>query len=106
MSVLIKGMEMPKSCEKCPFLDYEEGFCFARGVKGNSGWYEFTFCPSGIKDGRADNCPLVEIPPHGRLIDADCCNGYFYEHMSDDMMIVAMNAINEMPTIIEAEEGE
>lgn len=48
----------------------------------------------------------VPVPPHGRLIDADCCNGYFYEHMSDDMMIAAMNAINEMPTIIEAEEGE
>ena len=45
----------------------------------------------------------VKIPPHGRLIDADCCNDYFYEHMSDDMMIAAMNAINEMPTIIESD---
>ena len=48
----------------------------------------------------------VELPPHGRLIDADCCNDYFYEHMSDDMMIAAMNAINEMPTIIPADKEE
>ena len=71
MSVLIKGMEMPPDCEKCPFFDYEEGFCFASGIKGKSGWYEYVLRLGGIKDGRHDDCPLVEIPPHGRLIDAD-----------------------------------
>ena len=71
MSILIKGMEMPTNCEKCPFLDYEEGFCFASGVKHKSGWYESTLCPGGIKDGRHEECPLIEIPPHGDLIDRD-----------------------------------
>jgi hypothetical protein len=71
MSILIRGMEMPTSCNKCPFLDYEEGFCFASGVKHESGWYESTLCPGGIKDGRHDDCPLVPVPAHGRLIDAD-----------------------------------
>ena len=71
MSILIKGMEMPPDCEKCPFFDYEEGFCFASGIKGKSGWYEYVLRLGGIKDGRHDDCPLVEIPPHGRLIDAD-----------------------------------
>ena len=71
MSILIKGMEMPTSCQKCPFLDYEEGFCFASGAKGKSGWYEFTLRPGEIKDRRHDDCPLIPVPPHGRLIDAD-----------------------------------
>ena len=100
MSVLIKGMEMPKSCDECRIMVFEdtnfvpELFCGCPIV--------FKARPQGVGH-RPDYCPLVEVPPHGRLIDADCCNGYFYEHMSDDMMIAAMNAINEMPTIIESE---
>ena len=47
----------------------------------------------------------VPVPPHGRLIDADTCEDYFYEHLSDAGMAGAMNAINEMPTIIPAEEA-
>ena len=98
--ILIKGMEMPKTCYDCYFCRTYD--------KPNQGY----FCIPLFADlhrtdftkKRIDACPPVEVPPHGRLIDADCCNGYFYEHMSDDMMIAAMNAINEMPTIIESEE--
>ena len=34
-----------------------------------------------------------------RLIDADACESYFYEHLDDNGMAAAMNAINDMPTI-------
>lgn len=34
-----------------------------------------------------------------RLIDADECEKYFYDHMTDNAMAGAMNAIDEMPTI-------
>ena len=44
MSILIKGMEMPKNCSECPLV----------------------VCLSVESD-----CPLVPVPPHGRLIDAD-----------------------------------
>ena len=95
MSVLIKGMEMPKNCEECPLNHYE---CALLEKSSEEIMQYFG------GDCRHPDCPLVEVlTPHGRLIDADCCNGYFYEHMSDDMMIAAMNAINEMPTIIESE---
>lgn len=88
MGIYIKGMEMPKSCWDC--FACHDGWCIInQKIEGHR-----TVTHS---------CPLIEVPPHGRLIDADCCNGYFYEHMSDDMMIAAMNAINEMPTIIESE---
>ena len=62
MSVIVKGMEMPKNCERCPFLDYEQGFCFASGEKGENGWYEFSLWVGGDKTNRHANCPLVEIP--------------------------------------------
>ena len=94
MSVLIKGMEMQTSCEECQFD--AGGYCTAKSINFLD-WCEVNDRP------RPSWCPLVKVPKHGRLIDADCCNDYFYEHMSDDMMIVAMNAINEMPTIIESE---
>lgn len=99
MSVLIKGMEMPNTCYECNFCQHY--------VEPNQGYYCVALFAdlhrTGINNERNENCPLVEVPKHGRLIDADCCNDYFYEHMSDDMMIAAMNAINEMPTIIERE---
>ena len=68
MSVLIKGMEMPKSCGDCNFyyVDYEEGTanCLATSCYVQPHHYH--------KDNRDPDCPLVEIPtPHGRLIDAD-----------------------------------
>lgn len=100
MSVLIKGMEMPKNCDECRIMVFEDTNCVPELFCGCP--IVFKAHPQGVGH-RPDYCPLVEVPEHGRLIDADCCNDYFYEHMSDDMMIAAMNAINEMPTIIETE---
>lgn len=113
MSILIKGMEMPTSCYECPFLDYEEGFCFASGVKHESGWYESKLCPGGIEDGRHDDCPLIEIPPHGDLIDRDIV--YNFAEALDDNKLLAVSGmafaflkakIKDMPTVIEAEGRE
>ena len=57
MSMLIIGVNPPKSCYACS-------------------WYNKVKCP--VDDGRYyyrvqrhPSCPLIELPPHGRLIDAD-----------------------------------
>ena len=57
MSMLIIGVNPPKSCYACS-------------------WYNKVQCP--VNDGRYyyranrhPSCPLIELPPHGRLIDAD-----------------------------------
>ena len=34
-----------------------------------------------------------------RLIDADACEPYFYEHLDDAGMVGALNAIAEMPAV-------
>ena len=60
MSVLIKGMEMPKSCHEC--VAGYGGCCFVAPAGADG------ICPD---HGRADFCPLVPVPEHGRLIDAD-----------------------------------
>ena len=88
MSILIKGMEMPTSCHKCPLL------------------YVTSIC-DGSKD-----CPLVPVPPHGRLIDGDVAEViHFTEEDADgkdfyDGILYAADFISQQPTIIEAEEGE
>lgn len=53
------NMEMPKSCPECPLAD-EIVHCPLTGKTYNWGLIE-----------RASDCPLVNVPPHGRLIDAD-----------------------------------
>lgn len=76
MSVIVMGMEMPDCCEKCPFLDYEQGYCFASGKKQKDGWYD---CNLYVSDNekRHKDCPLRPLPEkHGRLI---LDNGEEYE---------------------------
>ena len=92
MSILIKGMEMPKDCEECLFyeVDVENG-C----------WLKKYFCVRRYGIDRPSWCPIVEIPPHGRLIDADALTGKAY--MDGKLMCVEMDDIEEAPTIIEAE---
>lgn len=72
MSVLIKGAKMPKDCPMCPLshwnkLDEFTGCEVVNGkrfaVTNDKGYAQSNTRPSW--------CPLVEIPPHGRLIDAD-----------------------------------
>ena len=101
MSLLIRGMEMPKNCFICPFKNLE------------------------ICD---EDCPLIEVPPHGRLIDADAMlndlnksaddciewKNHAMEEENDEMVIraeateiafleIAMRIKREYPTVIEEE---
>lgn len=54
MSVLIKGVDMPQNCAECD----------------DSMLLMAIDCPYFKKNGRHENCPLAEVPKHGRLIDA------------------------------------
>ena len=66
MSVLIPGMEMPKGCAFCE-IKRRLGkimvcpFC-------NEEWDIHDLMSAEY---RLAGCPLVPVPPHGRLIDAD-----------------------------------
>lgn len=91
MSMLIIGVNPPKSCYVCA-------------------WYNKVQCP--VNDGRYyyrterhPSCPLVEIPtPHGRLIDADKLMRDIEEyHLSDGKF---QHWVDVQQTIIEAEGSE
>lgn len=100
MSIIIKGMDMPKSCNECmseciniPLECYPDG-------------------------DTVPDCPLVEIPtPHGRLIDGDIIDeqigipkkcdedckywGIYCEKGSE---LYICDILHNAPTILEAEE--
>lgn len=117
MSILIKGMEMPKDCNKCPMT--VDGYCRIIGYP-NGDALNKRYKPLW--------CPLVEIPPHGRLIDADRLGRWMCRHKNgkaktcdrceaywngnnintncSEVKLWALRLINDMPTIIEAEGRE
>ena len=111
--IYIPGMEMPKGCIGCPLCVYctqpttladesplstIELVCFK--TKKNVG--------GGMN--RHKDCPLVSVPDHGRLVDADALlenmkkvhdkwkMGEHYTPTSDDEIMVMY-----MPTIIPAD---
>lgn len=63
MSILIKGMEMPKSCWRCTLSQLYEK---PRDMLVCKITHEEV-----LRHKIDSNCPLVPVPPHGRLIDAD-----------------------------------
>ena len=95
MSVYIKGMKMPKNCGQCLF-------------KGLSPTGESMVCELTLDtvpwDWKPTDCPLIPVPDHGRLIDADAL-----DYFKDDSGIavfdfVTRGQIKAAPTIIPAEE--
>lgn len=61
--MVLIDMEMPDCCEKCPFLDYEQGYCFASSKKGKDGWYECDLYAGGNENKRHADCPLKPFTP-------------------------------------------
>lgn len=108
MSVIIRGMEMPTSCEKCP--------CKTADAFGGLGCQATGYIPlRKVNQNRPDWCPLVPVPtPHGRLIDADkigltdfeiilCQKGNPFKNALE----MLLEKIENAPTVIPAsEEGE
>lgn len=112
MSVLIKGMEKPKNCWDCPMVSGYE-LADERKVQYSTIRCRLTNKRRPIGEPIADDCPLVELPPHGRLIDADAAakRGWTisrtYSASPTEMVYEARTMTDEvLPTIIEAEEGE
>ena len=66
MSVYIKGMEMPTSCFQCEFrrkIDPDNLMCIISRKTFEERFYH--------TEHRDESCPIIPVPPHGRLIDAD-----------------------------------
>ena len=96
MSILIPGMEMPKNCFHCKFENFYVCDITDQDVPG----YQF--------DERPDDCPIIELQPHGDMIDRSklgltdfeivMCDGNFKQALE-----MLLKKIGDAHTIIEAE---
>lgn len=105
MSILIKGREMPENCQECVCLNDEYFYCQAVGRQPQD---------ENVISRRPDWCPLVAVPPHGRLIDEKAVIDHFVSLSNNEWnqnvstswanaFAEAASDICDIPTIIEAE---
>lgn len=95
MSILIKGEKMPKSCGECPCicLNWSDIGCAITASRTND------------VDSRLPDCPLVEIPPYSKLIDANMVYQELLPY-SNSFRKSVLKVIENIPTVIESEEQE
>ena len=65
MSILIKGMEMPKNCAECRMR------CICECLNDFEDFESICYAVEDEDLVRDKNCPLVEISSHGDLADKD-----------------------------------
>lgn len=97
MSVLINGLDMPKGCLGCPCINakYNECMILQRRV-------------TNVMT-RMTDCPLIELPDHGDLIDRDALmkhKGSAYDIEGHELYAVGTGTILRMPAVIPAERSE
>ena len=104
--IYIPGMEMPTRCENCVIFDPEMDECALIG-KTPWSWEDETGISTIHR--RPENCPLIPVPDHGRLIDADALIVQTNQHYAvlEDDWYITVRKIETVPTIIPADkEGE
>ena len=98
MSILIRGMDMPTSC----------GFCVFEQANGDGCECYVNGCLTEYQK-RPDDCPLIHVPPHGRLGDLDAALKKLNRIcLPDDLSYtighdIAKQFLKDAPTIIPAE---
>lgn len=105
MSILIKGMEMPTRCFNCGMCEVDDTQILCCISHGSYVDYRELDEQTAIQD-RPSWCPLVSIPPHGRLIDADALTTVTEMVNGAWRTYIEVFEIDEAPTIIEAEGEE
>ena len=88
MSVIVRGIEMPKNCALCKFRGAGETWCpfTLQEVPGNT---------------IPEDCPLGPVPPHGDLVERKAVLNTFSTHMNRTMHYVTIR--DTVPTIIPAD---
>lgn len=108
MGIYLSNMEIPKTCHCCRMC--------VQVSDGDIDWHWecCLLCEKVTRyaTDRIPDCPLVHVPPHGRLIDGDKLDAYLKTAaiMADgeakEAYIDARAEARTMPVIIPAEEVE
>ena len=95
MSVLIKGIKVHRGeCWECPCLDGEYGEC--------------NVLEKDVRYLDKADCPLIELPDHGDLIERDAAYDSIAEQEGGNYidMDAVYAGLQDAPTVIPAERSE
>jgi hypothetical protein len=114
MSIIIKGMKMPKNCDECQFIAEADDYHVCYINEQFIPWEWVDKHSAEQRHPKPSWCPLIEVPKHGDLIDSNVAMRNISKQgfMIDEDGYVwilrkhAYKAVENTPTIIEAEEGE
>lgn len=108
MVIYLPNMEMPKNCEECDLSKTRHSSlgdiidCKYIGTVGAK--FKDT---NNILNNRHPDCPLIEVPPHGDLIDRDELMVELMDsdldHLQRDDWKEVIQIIDDAPTIVPAE---
>lgn len=98
MSILIKGMTMPKNCGECKFFAWKRGVGQHCAVDDRITFHA-TIDGMNVAYERNGNCPLIELPPHGDLIDRDALMKDGWLCLHKEVIRMGGYAIHELPLI-------
>ena len=91
MPILIEGMDMPTGCSALTLKVWPDGQVEIIDA-----------------DGEWKTSKAVHVPPHGRLIEKNAVFELIrsFPNVDRQLPVEFMKALYELPTILEAEEGE
>lgn len=90
--ILIRGMEMPGHCRRCPLRDNDDSHCVLQPASAETDTWEF----------QRKHCPLLPLPEgHGRLGDLDALQEEFKKYHDGKRLMLIDTAL----TIVPAEGG-
>ena len=104
MADILIRVEMPRNCFECPLFtncDACEGHECGCGLLGGIGYEEDI-----SEDRRRDDCPLVELPEHGDLIDRSKLSFICAGTTSRGMDYVRRYVVDGMTVIIPSNKEE
>ena len=107
--ILIKGMEMPTSCYDCPLAMQDYTTLFGKNFNRTRNSYACVLTHKAITSTKRNRfCPLVPVPEHGRLIDADALPWIKGRDEKDNpVYMLIKGCVDDLPTIIPADkEGD
>lgn len=105
MSILLKGIEMPDCCMNCPLsvsVNFGLVCCPTSTILPDSKLFD----DDGNALEKPSWCPIIEVPPHGRLIDANATYDSIaeVEHSGNYVDMDAVGrGIDDTPTVIPAD---
>lgn len=100
MDILIKGMEMPKSCYSEVYSSY--GYCPFHFFDYHGRSHCSISACKCLKTRRPKDCPLVPVPEHGDLIDRDDLVARFQHFTSHPTGYEVVSKIFDSAVVLEA----